>query len=150
VLEAWDFAADLGGLEHAVERAVAGEGLRGSDGKEVARGAIETLRGFLGSPLAREVARWRILARELPLLVEGEEGFVHAIADLVAEEEDGTLLVVDWKTDAVGPADAPERARRYAAPTGAYARALRSALPGRAVRALLVFLRPRVALPLPV
>ncbi|HKB15677.1 MAG TPA: PD-(D/E)XK nuclease family protein, partial [Planctomycetota bacterium] len=111
---------------------------------EIRREAEEVLRGFLGSPLAAEIGRLRIRARELPVLLEWDGGALRGTADLVAEAGDGSLLVVDWKTDAVDAAGAGRRAADYAPAIEAYARAVRSAFPGTVVRASLVFLRPGV------
>ncbi|HET6201438.1 MAG TPA: UvrD-helicase domain-containing protein [Planctomycetota bacterium] len=150
VLESWDFGAGLGGLAGAVAWASAGEGLEDPERGEVVREAGDLLRGFLGSPLAAEVARLRVRARELPLLLEWEGRLLRGSADLVAEEEDGSLLVIDWKTDAVDAAGARERAAAYAPVCAAYARAVASALGARGVRAALLFLRPAVRVEVPV
>lgn len=66
------------------------------------------------------------------------EGYI----DLVLEEDDGSLVVVDYKTDAVpGPA-IPGRVREYLPQMAAYARSLERAT-GKAVsRAVLLFLAP--------
>ncbi|MCI0587920.1 MAG: UvrD-helicase domain-containing protein [Planctomycetes bacterium] len=148
VLESWDLGGDLRALPGALAQVAAslGEPERG----EIAREAEEVLRGFLGSPLAAEVGRLRIRARELPVLLEGEGGSVRGTADLVAEEGDGSLLVLDWKTDAVDAAGAVKRSAAYGPACGAYAKAVGSAFPGRTVRVALVFLRPAVRVELPV
>ena len=70
--------------------------------------------------------------------------------DLVYEEDDASLVVVDFKTDAVADeAGARERAEDYRAQLALYARALELAT-GRTVRdTVLLFLAPGVEIRIP-
>jgi ATP-dependent helicase/nuclease subunit A len=75
----------------------------------------------------------RILARELPVLLgatAGALGFVSGNVDLLYRDEDGRLVVVDYKTDREGPrADAGGAQReRYARQGELYCRAVGEAL----------------------
>ncbi len=111
-----------------------------AEGVAALAGQVEALtRAALGAPTVRAAARgrhWRELYVAAP--VEGTllEGFV----DLVVEADDGSLVVVDHKTDAVrGESDIASAAARYRLQLGAYALAL-TATTGRPVsRAVLVF-----------
>jgi ATP-dependent helicase/nuclease subunit A len=75
----------------------------------------------------------RIVARELPLLLGAHEhalGFVTGSIDLLYRDDDGRLVVVDYKTDREGPgaADAAQRRARYAEQGALYCRAVGEAL----------------------
>ena len=144
VLEAWEFGAPAESLVGALEPALDGEGLR--EGRDAVAGeAREVLEGFLRSPIAARLARAQILARELPVLVRLDDRFVHGVADVVFEE-DGEVVVADYKSDDVDESGARSREPEYREQCRAYAEAVRSALGLRGVRAVLLFLRPSVAI----
>ena len=65
------------------------------------------------------------------------EGFI----DLIYREDDGTLVVVDYKTDAIPLAAVAARAHYYSPQVLAYEQAI-SAATGAAVRTVLLFLHP--------
>lgn len=69
------------------------------------------------------------------------EGFV----DLLYRDDDGTLVVVDYKTDAVPSGGIPSRVQYYRPQIEAYLRAIRDAT-GAEARGVLVFLHPDLAL----
>ncbi len=88
----------------------------------------ELLQRFLG-------LRQRIVARELAVALpptgddDGPVGFLSGAIDLVYRTEAGELVVVDYKTDALGmELEIETRASEYAAQELIYARAVRSAL----------------------
>ncbi len=76
----------------------------------------------------------RVVARELPVLLPpGEEdpalGYVVGAVDLVYRDEDGALVVADYKSDVLeSDAALDERVARYAAQGEVYVRAVREAL----------------------
>ncbi len=73
----------------------------------------------------------------------GEELLLQGVVDCWLEEEDGTLTVVDYKTDRVrSRAEAEQRARVYAGQLRAYARALTRICKKPVGRCLLYFLTP--------
>ncbi len=115
----------------------------GADPEEVEREVGAILAAFEAGSLRRRIARARVVARELPLVASGEEAGAPAVAgfaDLVLEEE-GVLVVADWKTDAVASdAEIAAAVERHRAQVGWYARALGRAT-GRAVRGEVFFLR---------
>jgi ATP-dependent exoDNAse (exonuclease V) beta subunit len=77
---------------------------------------------------------------------------VEGIVDLMYRDDDGTVVIVDYKTDAVPAAALPARAAFYAPQIRAYAHAVRAAT-GAPVRGTLLFLhpeRPAVGVEVPV
>ncbi|MGH0028366.1 MAG: PD-(D/E)XK nuclease family protein, partial [Myxococcota bacterium] len=101
---------------------------------DAARGVLLGLRG---GELERrlEQVRHHVVARELPVLLPAAEddeavAYVSGAIDLVHRDpEDGSWVVVDFKTDRVaGAHDQAERAARYGAQAVRYVRALQQAL----------------------
>jgi ATP-dependent exoDNAse (exonuclease V) beta subunit len=74
------------------------------------------------------------------------EGFI----DLVFREDDGALVVVDYKTDAVPAAAVPARVAFYRGQMEAYVTALSRATGAAGVRGVLLFLNPEAAFEAPV
>lgn len=66
------------------------------------------------------------------------EGFI----DLIFREDDGSLVVVDYKTDDVPDAAVPARVAYYQPQVDAYQRILASSVDDRVAEPALVFLRP--------
>jgi len=99
--------------------------------------ARQVMERFLRSDLAVRLDGMEVLARELPLLLQSREGPVwrgmqsregpvwRGSIDLLAREADGSLLVVDHKTDR-DPVDEALR-RRYGPQMAVYAEAIRRA-----------------------
>jgi len=76
------------------------------------------------------------------------EGFI----DLLYREDDGTLVIIDYKTDAVPAAAIPARATYYQPQLHAYITMLHAATGAADIRAVLLFLHPErtaVRVPLP-
>jgi len=102
----------------------------------------DLVRSALASPVVAAAARAETCWRELPVTVPVGEGVLEGVVDLCFVD-DGGLVVVDYKTDALtSPAEAPGAARRYRGQAGAYALALELALGRRPDRIVLVFLAP--------
>jgi ATP-dependent helicase/nuclease subunit A len=98
---------------------------------------------FRESPLGRRVAKASRVEREFDFLMSVEDLVIRGQVDLWFIEG-GELVIVDYKTDAVTPPQARERARDYALQLRLYALAVERAA-GRPVdRAWLHFLRPNV------
>ena len=134
VLQYMDFA-ETGSVEavrREVERLRAERYLTDREAEAVDAGAIRRL---FASPLGRRMlaARWRerefrfsLLcdARELFGLAPGEQVLLQGVVDCCLEE-DGELVVIDYKTDAVRtPEEIAARTRLYAGQLRAYAGAL--------------------------
>lgn len=96
---------------------------------------------FRQSPLGRRAAQAQRREREFDFILEIDDLIVHGQIDLWFEEA-GEIVIVDYKTDAVKPAEAHLRARDYELQLRIYAMAVER-LAGRAPhRAYLHFLRP--------
>ncbi len=133
-------AADLAG---PVRELALGSGLR----ERETEAAVEMIRGAMGMEIFARAGAAERCWRELPVLMMEGERLLRGVADLVFEEA-GELVVVDFKTDAVGKTGAPggnevdKRAEHYRPQGTAYAMALEGAsgLPVREV--VFAFLRP--------
>ena len=92
--------------------------------------------GFADTPLAVRIAEARQVHREHPFAVPLGDVLLTGVVDVLAAEEDGTALVVDYKTDRLTPEAELEAlvARDYATQRRAYAlAALRAGAPRAAV-----------------
>jgi len=103
--------------------------------------------GLLESLFASEI--WKRLAsarrswREVPLVVRLDDGTIaRGRADLVLEWEDGSLEVLDWKTDALAGRPAAEAAENHAHQARIYTLALEKATGRRVARFTFVYLEP--------
>jgi ATP-dependent exoDNAse (exonuclease V) beta subunit len=106
--------------------------------------ALRLAEVFRQSALGKRAARATRIEREFDFLMAVEDLVIRGQVDLWFEEN-GELVVVDYKTDAVNAAEAAVRARDYALQLRLYAMAIER-LAGRAPdRAWLYFLRPNVA-----
>ena len=72
---------------------------------------------------SRERSRLDPLWREVPYTLRIDEGYATGRIDLVFEEA-GKLVVVDWKSDTVGPGGLEAAAEAHRPQAEAYARAL--------------------------
>jgi ATP-dependent exoDNAse (exonuclease V) beta subunit len=79
--------------------------------------------GFTAMPLARRVATAHRVRREHPFALPLGDALLTGVVDVLAEDPDGTALVVDYKTDRVAPgADLHELVERdYGVQRRAYA-----------------------------
>jgi len=134
VLELLDLASptDLEGTVRSVCRVAGIEDHAG----EVQRMAEACLASGALARALRAPARWR----EVPYTRRVEGGYATGRIDLVFEE-DGALVVVDWKSDSIAPSQAEAAAEAHRPQAEAYAAALAAAT-GRTVREV-VFVFPR-------
>lgn len=107
---------------------------------------------FYQSPLGRQLTalpperirrefKFSILtdaARYFPTSGVGESLLLQGVIDLFFENEDGSLSILDFKTDAVTTASSPERAAAYAPQLAIYADAL-AEITGRSIRTRWVY-----------
>jgi ATP-dependent helicase/nuclease subunit A len=132
VLQLTDLASG-DNLEELARAQAAAEGIpeRAADIASLARAALRTE----GVQRAAKLRHWR----EVPVgaTVDGTkfEGFI----DLLYEEPNGTIVIVDYKTDAVSRAGIDKRMEKYRLQGAVYALLLSEALGGRAMRAEFVF-----------
>jgi ATP-dependent exoDNAse (exonuclease V) beta subunit len=140
LMESADFRSpgDLGPLADAEARQL---GLSAADARE----ALALARNALAHPLiSARAAKAQALYREVPFAFAEGEALFEGYMDLVFLEN-GNAVIVDYKTDSVNAAEAPEHAKRYAPQAQMYRRALSAAL-GRPVEEFhFLFLRPGVA-----
>ena len=118
------------------------EGIPDSEGEiaEIARRAIE-------SPLVRRAVNSGRYWREVPVAVPVGEGSLQGFVDLLFEE-DGELVVVDYKTDDL-QAGAETALARYRMQGAAYALALQQATGQRVKEVIFLFPRPEPAMEVP-
>ncbi len=101
---------------------------------------------FHRSPLGERAGRAARAEREFDFVLAVDDLILHGSIDLWFEEG-GEIVIVDYKTDALKPAEARQRADEYTLQLRIYALAVERAT-GRAPRsAWLHFLRPDVLVP---
>ncbi len=104
---------------------------------ESRRTALAALTKFAGSTLCERfvVVAPRIRAREFPLLAPGgshASGALIGTIDMLYEDADGTIVIVDYKSDR---SEIPELIERHRLQLATYVEALRAFLPAQSVRA---------------
>ncbi len=139
-LAAWDFRSES--LAKAVEHAVAGSGLAGSQkGKEIARAAAGMIRGALDQGLFASAAAAKERVGEYPVAGRVSDFVVEGSLDGAFTSAGGGVEIVDYKTDRVELGGIAELAAHYELQVACYALAATKA--GMKVdRASLLFLRP--------
>jgi ATP-dependent exoDNAse (exonuclease V) beta subunit len=103
---------------------------------EAARRAAAAVRATLGLPVLERARRAARVFRELPVVFPEGDHLAEGIIDLVFEEG-GALVVVDYKTDPIAPAQALAQAAHHAPQLQLYGRGLAQAT-GQHVRERLV------------
>lgn len=98
------------------------------------------VRSALSSPIVRTASSHEHWCETFVATTEDDDTVLEGFMDLVYREPDGSLVVVDYKTDSVPHAALPARAAYYAPQIHAYQRALGAAT-GAAVRGILLFVR---------
>jgi ATP-dependent helicase/nuclease subunit A len=116
-------------------KALTEQGLEGSD-EQIAM-ALELTAAFLGSGLRGEIGDARVSA-EVPFVLSVAGTLVRGSIDLLVERPDGSVLVVDYKTDRLNGRDPSETASRYSVQRDLYA--LAAAARGTPVETAYVFL----------
>jgi ATP-dependent helicase/nuclease subunit A len=120
--------------ERAVD-ALRAQGLEGTD--EQTDSALELTRAFLSSPLREEIGAARVSA-EVPFVLEIGGTLVRGSIDLLVEPPDGSVLVIDYKSDRLESREPEEIVSRYAVQRDLYA--LAAAARGAPVETAYVFL----------
>lgn len=132
-------------LEESVERAARRE--RAEPG--VAQEALEILRPFTQSAVFDELRSGRVLAAEMPFtLAEKDGAWLSGVIDLVWRAPDGTVWVLDYKTDRVEPGLLAEAAEKYRPQTQAYLRAAQTLFAGSKLKSAVIFLREKAKMDL--
>jgi ATP-dependent exoDNAse (exonuclease V) beta subunit len=124
-----------------VAAALAEQGLEPT--AERTAGGLDLVRAFLTSPLREEIGDERVSA-EVPFVIEVGGTLLRGSIDLLVERDDGSVLVVDYKTDRLDGRDPEEVVARYTVQRDLYA--LAAATRGGQVETAYVFLeRPEPA-----
>ncbi len=137
VLQSVDLATGAG-LDDAVTAQSIAEGVT-----EHAHVVRDLVRSALESDVVRRAAGREHWRESYTGMVDDAGVVVEGFIDLVYREDDGTLMVVDYKTDAIPAAALPVRTEYYAPQVEAYERATAAAT-GAPVRTTLLFLHPEV------
>jgi ATP-dependent helicase/nuclease subunit A len=125
--------------EPGAERAAAALREQGLEaGAEQVEAALGLSRAFLESPLRTEIGEARVSA-EVPFVLAIGGTLIRGSIDLLVEREDGSVLVVDYKTDRLEGRDPDQIARRYFVQRNLYA--LAAAARGTPVETAYVFLQ---------
>lgn len=106
--------------------------------------AAAMVRRALELPLFTErIRKAQAVYREMPFVVKLDDLLMEGRADLVLREPDG-LVVVDYKSDRVTEAEAPDKALEYKVQGRAYAQALATATGLPVKEVIFLFLAPNV------
>jgi ATP-dependent helicase/nuclease subunit A len=137
-------------LLHLVEETCA-ERSRDAATRDLLPRAQQLVRRWLQSRLAAQVRQARLFRTELPFACAADGGMVEGRIDLLWENADGSLGLLDYKTDHVDEAGAERHGRYLRRQLEVYCLAVTQALGRAPARASLYFLAPdaEVALPTP-
>lgn len=136
VLQTIDLATGEGTEETSRAQAAA-EGIpdRHTEIARLVRAAVES------DVVKRAVASGRFW-REVPVAVPIGEGILEGFIDLLFEE-DGSLVVVDYKTDSLEAGETEDAVKRYRLQAGSYALAIQKATGKPVKEVVFLFLQPR-------
>ena len=138
MLQTVDLATGAG-LEDAVAAQCVAEGVEGH---------ADVVTALVRSALASEVVQRAAVRRHWREMYVGtvqDDGTVlEGYVDLVYEEDDGSLVIVDYKTDAIPAEAVAARAHYYAPQIRAYVHGITSAT-GHDATPVLIFLNPKAA-----
>jgi ATP-dependent helicase/nuclease subunit A len=118
-------------------------GLPADERKGVEERAAELLQRLFASEVWKGLSAAGRSWNEVPLVVRMDDGVIaRGRADLVLEQEDGSLEVVDWKTDALAGRPAAEAAKEHTHQARIYTRALEKATGRPVARFTFVYMEP--------
>lgn len=103
--------------------------------------AAAVLVPFVQSPLFGEFISCQTLACEMPFTLAGENGVESGVMDAVLRRADGTIWVVDFKTDRVKQGGEDSLLEKYRPQLDVYRRAAEKIFAGERVKCSAVFLR---------
>jgi RecB family exonuclease len=118
-----------------VSAALREQGLEGDDVQTKA--AQDLVKAFLSSPLREEIGDARVSA-EVPFVLSVRGTLIRGSIDLLAERPDGSVMVVDYKTNHLEQRTPEDLAARYSVQRNLYA--LAAGARGGAVETAYVFL----------
>jgi ATP-dependent exoDNAse (exonuclease V) beta subunit len=143
VLQSVDLASG-NGVDEAVAAQAIVEGVVGAEEM-----VADLVRSALASDLVRRAAQRQHWRETYVGTLDDDGSLLEGYVDLTFRDDDGTLVIVDYKTDAVLPGAYSGRLAYYAPQLQAYAKCVRDAT-GEQVRAKLLFLHPQEAIPVEV
>ena len=104
--------------------------------------AAEIIRPFVASCVFEQLGACKFLAAEMPFSYVSPDGLVrHGVADGLFECADGSIWVVDYKTDRVPAAGPQKLMEKYRPQLAVYQAAARKIFPDKAVRCSAIFVR---------
>ena len=147
-------AAQLGTICHRVLERILGRGeaddfstiLKAAEQAGIpdrAKEAEMLLNPFLHSPLFQQIRACKILGCEMPFSFLAADGSVESgVMDAALEQSDGTIWILDYKTDQIKPGrEQAVLEEKYLPQLTVYAQAGQKLFPKRSVRCSAVFLR---------
>lgn len=104
------------------------------DVREVVQKALNLLKKFQSSDIYREMVviqeKGHPFYTELPFIFRTDKRIIHGVIDVLYQRDDGTWVLIDYKTSYLRGMKAEDHARRYHLQVGAYASAAREELGG--------------------
>jgi len=141
-LEAWDFSSDLEAfrkpLSHFLSKQVIHE--ESISLKLLTKELEAIFQVFFHSEPYQEICQSKIIGREMPFLMPWEGRIMEGFIDLIYEK-DGTLVIVEYKSDRTAPNQLARAAEKYRHQSRIYPEALRQALKREAIEMKMIFLR---------
>ncbi len=135
--------ANLAAVDRAEFRTLAALTAADEEVPELAEDVAQRALAAAQSPLVTAAAKSGRYWREVYLVVRDGERVLEGYVDLLVEDDDGDLVVVDYKTDrASSPTEVAAKVEHYRPQLAAYGRALGQALDREIKRGALVFARP--------
>ena len=107
------------------------------------------LEGFYASANYRKLAAMQVLGAEFPFACQTEQGVISGVIDLLLKDGQGTIWVVDYKTDQVRAGAETQAAQKYNAQLQIYARAAQQLYPAARVQPAIAFVRTGALVQLP-
>lgn len=124
-------------VTHAVQEAALSAGL-----PETAAQAAAILTPFCASDVFAQITSCKFLAGEMPFSFVNEQGQVTSgVMDAVLERPDGSIWVVDYKTDKIPAAGTQQLVEKYRPQLTVYLQAAQKIFPGKKVTCSAVFVR---------
>ena len=99
------------------------------------------LAAFYKSETWQKIAAWQSIGAEMPFSLKTAQGVVSGVMDLLARDEQGTVWVLDYKTDQVTPGTEKQAAQKYAPQLAVYLQAAQKLYPAARVQTAVVFVR---------
>lgn len=99
------------------------------------------LEGFCAAPVWQKIKALQYIEAEMPFSLYTADGVVSGVIDALTRDSDGTVWVLDYKTDRVAPGQETQAAQKYRQQLSIYVQAAQKLYPGQQVRGAVVFVR---------